>query len=199
MSIRWQRFRSVCVAAVVPLTAVLPVSAIAVTQFQKSVFTAFSIADCEALKSHAGGSAYLCPGLPDFPIYLAEGNGRSFVSSGAAPAEAKAATQTLSSFNTPFAKRTRRATVEWRFVIRNDRKVPYAMIVRFFTSSDAAHGEVLVVTRIQRAEACHVALIDALANSDAIVLARRIADERARSFACAANPTIEGETGKSPM
>ena len=199
MFIRWQRLASRRAAAAVSLMALLPGSAVAVTQFQKSIFTAFSLADCETLKSHPDGNSYLCPGLPGFPVYLAEGDGRTFVSSGPAPVETKAATQTLKSFNTPFAKPSQRATIEWRFVIRNQRKVPYAMIMRFFTNSNAAHGEVLVVTRLHRREACHVAAIDALANTDAIVLARRVADERARAFDCDSPSTTEGATGKSPM
>ena len=56
--------------------------------------------------------------------------------------------------------------------------MPYAAIVRYFTAVDGAKGEVLVVSRITATEACHVAYIDALATPEAIVLARRVADER---------------------
>ena len=171
----------------------------AVTQFQKSAYTAFSLGDCRKQGSHPDGDAYLCPGLPGFPVYVAEGDGRTFISAGLSPQSAPAAGQTLASFNTPFVRATQRATVEWRFVIRDGRKVPYATIMRYFTHDGTARGEVLVVTRIQGSQACHVAYIDALANADAIVLARKIADERARSFDCAAPATIEGETGVSPM
>jgi hypothetical protein len=44
-----------------------------------------------------------------------------------------------------------------------------------------------------------VAYIDALANADAISLARRIADGRARTFDCRREPRVEGDTGRSPM
>jgi len=44
-----------------------------------------------------------------------------------------------------------------------------------------------------------VAYIDALANAEAIALARRIADGQARSFDCRQEPRTMGEKGKSPM
>ena len=47
-----------------------------------------------------------------------------------------------------------------------------------------------VVTRLGRGGVCHVGHVDALANPDADALARKIADERARTFRC-----ILGETG----
>jgi hypothetical protein len=77
--------------------------------------------------------------------------------------------------------------------------VPFAMIVRYFTQSDGRKGEVLVVSRITAKDACHIAHIDALANADAILIARKIADERARGADCSKDPTIEGATGTSPM
>ena len=42
-----------------------------------------------------------------------------------------------------------------------------------------------------------MAYIDALANTDAIALARQIADRRAKSFDCRQEPQTEGATGKS--
>jgi hypothetical protein len=57
----------------------------------------------------------------------------------------------------------------------------------------------VVVTRVTDTEACHVAYIDALANPDPIILARRIADEQARAFNCLSEPSRIGATGKSPM
>ena len=171
----------------------------AVTQFQKSIFTAINLRNCRKLQSQPEIEAHICPGLPGFPVYIAERGGRTFLATSDTPAEAKAASQSLASSNTPFARATQRATIEWRFVIREGRKLPYATIVRYFTRNDGNRGEVLVVSRVHGAESCHVAHIDALANTDAIVLARRIADERARTFECASPPTIGGETGASPM
>jgi hypothetical protein len=73
------------------------------------------------------------------------------------------------------------------------------MIVRYFTKSQTKRGQVLVVTRVTDREACHVAYIDAVANANAIILARRIADEKARKFDCKSDPARVGAVGKSPM
>lgn len=171
----------------------------AVTVFQRSVYTTIELAGCTKTKSHADGDAYLCNGLPGYPIYLAEGDLRAFVSAGTAPQTARAATQTLRPFNTPFRTGSQRATLEWRIVLRDGKQVPYAAIMRFFTSDDARRGEVLVVTKVAGAEACHVAYVDALANPEAIVIARQIADDRARAFDCRTAPEVVGARGKSPL
>lgn len=171
----------------------------AVTTFQKSLFTSIDRKACTTLRTHPDGNAYRCPGLEGYPIYLAEGDHRTFVASATEPEKTRAAQQTLKAFNTPFLDSAHRAIVEWRFTIKDKRKVPFAMIIRYFTESNGRKGEVLVVTRIADKEACHVGYVDALANGNAIVLARRIADERARKFDCRNDPGIEGERGKSPL
>ena len=48
------------------------------------------------------------------------------------------------SFNTLFKGNSTRATLEWRFVIRDEKPVPFAMIARYFTKSDTKRGQVLV-------------------------------------------------------
>jgi hypothetical protein len=55
------------------------------------------------------------------------------------------------------------------------------------------------VSKVSETETCHVAYIDALANPDAIALARQIADKQAKSFDCRQQPHTEGATGRSPM
>jgi hypothetical protein len=159
----------------------------------KSLYTNIDLAQCTRLKHHPDGSTWRCAGLPGYPILVAQGDLRFYLSFGLNAEKRRAAEQTLSAFNTPFADRRTRATVEWRFETRDDKPVPYAAIVRYFTSLDAAKGEVLVVSRVTATEACHVAYIDALATPEAIVLARRIADERARSFDCRQEPQGEGQ------
>lgn len=170
-----------------------------VTTFQKSLFTSIDRKACTALRTQPDGNAFICPGLDGFPIYLAEGLGHTFVAGGVEPDKARAALQTLKAINTPFLHSSHRAIVEWRFTIQEKRKVPFAMIMRYFTQLDGRKGEVLVVTRIAGKEACHVGYVDALANANAIVLARRIADERARTFDCRKEPSVEGDRGKSPL
>ncbi|MEQ1697405.1 MAG: hypothetical protein ABL901_16355 [Hyphomicrobiaceae bacterium] len=180
-------------------TVVCATGAEAVTTFQKSLFTSIDRKACTTLRSHPDGNAYRCPGLDGFPIYLAEGDHRTFVAGSIEPEKTRAAQQTLGAFNTPFLHSSHRAIIEWRFTIKEKRKVPFAMIVRYFTEMNGRKGEVLVVTRIAGKEACHVGYVDALANANAIVLARRIADERARTFDCRTDPSIEGERGRSPL
>jgi hypothetical protein len=97
-----------------------------------------------------------------------------------------------------FEKGSTRATIEWRFDRRGERKLPYAIIVRFHTSRDGRNGDVLVVSKVSETETCHVAYIDALANPDAIALARqnrRQAGEKLRLPPAAAH---RGSHGAQP-
>jgi hypothetical protein len=165
----------------------------------KSLYTVIDLDNCKAVATHPDGREWLCEGLPGYPVYIAEGDLRVYLSAGPKAAETRAAKQTLVPFNTVFEGNSNRTTVEWRFIIRDGNPVPYAAIVRYFTSSDETQGQVLVVTRVTDTEACHVAYIDALANTDAIVMARRVADEKARAFNCQSEPARIGTSGKSPM
>jgi hypothetical protein len=165
----------------------------------KSLYTTVDVKVCKKIKRHRDGGAWRCEGLAGYPVYFAEGDLRHFVSVGANPEKRRAATQTLGAFNSIFEKRGRRATIEWRFNRRGERKLPYAIIVRFHTSRDGQDGDVLVVSKVSDTETCHVAYIDALANQDAIALARHIADKQAKTFDCHQEPHTEGAMGRSPM
>jgi hypothetical protein len=165
----------------------------------KSLYTTVDLKICKQVKRHRDGGAWRCGGLGDLPVYVAEGDLRQFVSVGANAEKRRAATQTLGAFNSMFEKGSTRATIEWRFDRRGERKLPYAIIVRFHTSRDGRNGDVLVVSKVSETETCHVAYIDALANPDAIALARQIADKQAKSFDCRQQPHTEGATGRSPM
>jgi hypothetical protein len=165
----------------------------------KSLYTTVDLKACRRITQHRDGDSWRCEGLPGYPVYVAEGDLRHFVSAGPVPEKRRAASQTLGPFNSIFERGSDRATIEWRFDRRGERQIPYAIIVRFHTSSDERKGDVLVVSKVSASEACHVAYIDALANEDAIALARRIADGRARTFDCRRDPHPEGATGRSPM
>jgi hypothetical protein len=165
----------------------------------KSIYTTVDLKVCKQVKRHRDGGAWRCEGLAGLPVYVAEGDLRQFVSVGADAERRRAATQTLGAFNSIFEKGASRATIEWRFNRRGERMLPYAIIVRFHTSSNGRNGDVLVVSKVSDTEACHVAYIDALANPDAIALARQIADRQAKSFDCRQEPQTEGATGRSPM
>jgi hypothetical protein len=165
----------------------------------KSLYTTIELKDCQVVKKGDDGAAWLCGGIEGYPVYVAEGDLRTFVSVGKAPEKRRAATQTLKAFNSLFKKGSKRAILEWRIVRRNGRPVPFATIQRYYTSRGALRGEVLVVTRVTEDEECHVAYIDALANPNAIALARSVADEKARRFSCRSDPMPVGQSGRSPM
>jgi hypothetical protein len=165
----------------------------------KSLYTTIDLKACKKVRRHRDGGAWMCDGLAGLPVYVAEGDLRQFVSVGAEAQKRRAATQTLGAFNSIFETGGTRATVEWRFDRRGERKLPYATIMRFHTSRDGRRGDVLVVSKVSDAETCHVAYIDALANRDAIALARHVADRQSKSFDCSREPRTEGATGRSPM
>jgi hypothetical protein len=165
----------------------------------KSLYTTVDLKACKQIKRHRDGGAWLCDGLAGLPVYVAEGDLRQFLSVGEGAQTRRAATQTLGPFNSIFEKGSDRATIEWRFSRRGERQIPYAIIVRFHTSHEGRKGDVLVVSKVSASETCHVAYIDALANRDAITLARFVADNRAKTFDCSNEPRAEGATGRSPM
>jgi hypothetical protein len=165
----------------------------------KSLYTTVDLKLCKRVTRHRDGAAWRCDGLPGYPVFIAEGDLRQFVSAGPDAEKRRAATQTLGSFNSIFERGSDRTTIEWRFDRRGERQIPYAIIVRFHTSADDRKGDVLVVAKVSATETCHVAYIDAQANDDAIALARRAADGRARNFDCKGEPSAEGATGRSPM
>lgn len=185
-------------ACLIAIFTVLGCGVSGAVQQVKSLYTAIDLAACKPLADDPHG-ARLCEGLPGYPIYVVEGDRGTYLSVGPDAGKRRAARQTLKSFNTLFDKGVRRTTVEWRFVLRDQQTVPYATIVRYFTQSPTGNGEVLVVTRVTDHEACHVAYIDALANVDAIVLARKLADTVARSKSCPPEPEVQGAAGRSPM
>ena len=165
----------------------------------KSLYTTVDLRTCKKLQRHPAVRAWRCSGLAGIPVYVASGDLRQFVSVGADADKRRAATQTLGAANSIFSRGSERATVEWRFVRRGEKQLPYAVIVRFHTLSPARSGDVLVVLKVDARETCHVAYIDAEANANAIVLARHIADEKARSFDCRAEPLFQGAQGNGPM
>ena len=179
-------------------SVVLAPAAHAVQQ-AKSRYSTIDLAKCSSEVKAGGGKAWRCPGLPGYPIYVATLDLKTFLSVGDNAAARRAATQTLGAANSIFDGRSRRSAVEWRFIIRDKRTVPYATIVRYFTQDHGQRGEVLVVTRVSDNDTCQVARIDALATPDPLVLARRIADDKARKFDCGRAPAVEGASGKSPM
>ena len=167
----------------------------------KSLYTTIDLDACKIIHSHPDGYTWSCKGLPGYPVIYGEGDLRAFVSIGAHPdkQKRKAQEQTLRPFNAIFPGKSRRATLEWRVHSDGEKKVPHATILRYFTRNDTGRGEVLVIMHVGVRETCQAAIIDALAEPEAIALARRVADSAARTFSCKDDPVVYGNRGKSPF
>ncbi|QKV19897.1 hypothetical protein [Oricola thermophila] len=179
---------------------VLAASAATAAEDVASVYTRLDVpADCVALSADPMGGTFSCPGHGGYGVLLAEGDLRQSVFFGhLGPWYGEPAWESFVTFNGAGD------TVEWRL----DGGVPFATILRWFIdginpetgSPDAGHrGQVLVVSKVGQpgvGDACVVGYVDALANADANVLAREVADTFARDFACREEePRYHGERG----
>ena len=135
-----------------------------------------------------GGEA-VCKGFGTYPVHFAESDLRQFVAYG--PVDDPAA------FVTGFAEwNSVHDVIEWRL----EGGGPFATIHRWFLdnidpdtgSADAKRrGQVLAISTIadpslppDQRVSCLVGYVDALANENANVLARQVADSAARGFKC---------------
>lgn len=189
-----RRHRLVATLVAATMLALIPEAAAGSSA--RSVFTTIDLAACSVVRRHRDGNSWRCPGMPGYPVYYAEGDLRAFVSVGAGAERRRAATQTLGPFNTIFPQGGRRATLEWRVVREGKRAVPYATILRYFTSGDGAKGEVVVVMGVGANDTCHALHIDANAAPEAMALARKLADETAGRLDCTKDPREAGVGGR---
>lgn len=164
-----------------------------------SLYTTIDLDTCRVTRRHRDGNTWSCNGLPGYPVMYAEGDLRAFVSVGGTPGKRQAAEQTLGPFNSIFIGRSRRATIEWRVHSQDGKAIPHATILRYYTRNDTGQGEVLVIMKVTERDTCQAALIDALAESEAVAMARQIADGAARTFDCKDEPVTHGKSGKSPF
>jgi hypothetical protein len=165
----------------------------------KSRNTTINLKSCKVVARYQDGGAWNCAGISGYPVYIAEGDLREYLAFGRNARKHRAANQTLPPFNTIFDSKTNLGTIEWRLETRNGRDVPFATIVRYSTKNDEGSGQVLIVSKVADGQSCQVAHVDALANPDALKLARDVADKEARTFDCKQDPKTVGKTGKSPM
>jgi hypothetical protein len=170
-------------------TAIMLLCAPVVGQENQSTYTDLNLDDCSVVIADDMGATWTCPGYKGIPVMVSEGDLRFFISYGLRMTEEPAASQTLPPFNY-VGKR-----IEWRLAMQGGELKPLATILRFFTQREEGEDEaqVLVVTRLELGATCHVAYIDATANSDANELARQAADEIAPDFDCADAPEILGD------
>lgn len=145
-----------------------------------SAYTDINLDQCLVLDSDDFGSSWSCPGYKGFPLLVSEGDLRFSLRFGF-NIDKEPRGQTLGPFNHLGAK------LEWRLSNAMGRWMPIATIVRYHTADPETgkdKGQVLVVTQLVEGNTCHIAYIDALANSDANALAREVADASG-DFNCA--------------
>lgn len=179
------------VALAVPVEAGQMTSAYTKLDFKKT---------CKILDEvEEGGSvSMLCDGYDGFHVHFAEGDLRHSVQFGHVETGGNRIWQSFAQWNRVSE------TIEWR--LQDGR--PVAAILRWFieNTDDAGSadptrvGQVLVVSRVgQQADkgACVIGYIDALANRDANVLARDVADSLAPDFVCGTDrPEFHGTRGR---
>ena len=123
--------------------------------------------------------SWQCPGYAGIAVRLSAGDQRMQVSFGPRANKEVAAGETLPAFNNAY-----KGTVEWRSVGGK----PFATILRWNVmmpdDERQASGRVLVVTRLNPGGVCHVAYVDARTTANPNEVARKLADEKARSFKC---------------
>ena len=188
------------------LLALACLSAPAAAQIE-SVYTSFDARKCRHEKGREveDYGSWLCPGYQNLRVLLSAGDQRMYVTFGPWKKDALAAAQTFPGFNDVY-----QGTVEWRIDTSGAKPKPFATILRWNivtpTDRDNATGPIkpsgraLVVTRLGPGGVCHVGYVDAKANPDANALARKIADENARTFKCGKDRRIVlGKVGDLDM
>ncbi|MGY8636797.1 hypothetical protein RAD15_30440 [Bradyrhizobium sp. 14AA] len=157
-------------------------------QSMGSTYTSTAPKDCRQIGKPSeldASTTRICPGKGGFMVLIAEDDLREIVSVGRnrkAAAEEPAAKVWFGPFNSS------ETTIEWR----SAGATPFAIIQRWHIADSADPDKqgrpntkaMLVVTRLPPGPACHVAYVDAAANPTANELARKAADELARSFTC---------------
>lgn len=165
----------------------------------ESVYTDLDLDRCETIAADDMGASMKCKGYKDYPIYFAEGDLRQSVLYGPVRAELiEGAFESFAPFNHVNTK------VEWRL---DNSGRPVAAILRWFLENvgdtgmptKEAEGQVLVIARVAQPDdglSCVVGYVDALSNGNANELARKVADNEARDFACGMQEAMwEGKRG----
>ncbi|MYV80922.1 hypothetical protein GTH44_03550 [Bradyrhizobium japonicum] len=171
-------------------------------QSMGSTYSSTAPKDCRQIGKPSeldGSTTRVCPGKNGLIVLIAEDDLREIVSVGRnrkAAAEEPAAKVWFAPFNSS------EATVEWRSAGAK----PFAMIQRWHIADSTDPDKqgrpntkaMLVVTRLPPGPVCHVAYVDAIANPTANELARKAADDFARSFTCGKDEVkIMGNSGRA--
>jgi hypothetical protein len=169
----------------------------------ESRYTSMDGKGCKKTESQdqdGGGVSLCCPGLAGYVVVLSEDDIRQTVSVGQSQRQAFKEPAAETFFGPP---NVTDPTVEWR-VLKGQK--PFAIIMRWRTPTGEEKkgqpyaNQVLIVTRLPPGAVCHVAYVDAKANTDANMLARKAADELARDFKCDKDQVkVLGETGVAAL
>lgn len=166
-----------------------------------SSYTSTAPKDCRIVdraKDLDDSTTRVCPGKAGYVVLISEDDLRETVSVGRNRFGASKEPAAQAWFG-PFNSTT--ATVEWRAA--NGK--PFAIIQRWHIADNADEDkdgrpiakQMLAVTRLAPGPVCHVAYVDVQANPDANELARKAADELARSFKCGKDEVkVVGNSGR---
>lgn len=156
----------------------------AFAQNNDSVYTKIDLDnECSIIHADDFGATFACPGYRGYPVMVAEGDLRMFVSYGLDSLNERAAEQTLSPFNTIGE------TLEWRLANFPKGWTPIATILRYFTDDGMGkQQQYLIVTKVKQGATCQVARINASKYKNANQIARDVADTIAEDFDCANEP-----------
>ncbi|MEO5756503.1 MAG: hypothetical protein ABIQ51_06570 [Mesorhizobium sp.] len=145
--------------------------------------------DCVTYAQAADGEGdwaeLACSGYRGYPVLIAYDDARESLFYGFPPGgDMTSAWESFSAFNSSGAK------IEWRIETTGDKAVPFAVIHRLTVSNpedEKKSTDVLLVAKVAQMDAregCTVGLVLATGNPSANDQARKLADEKARSFAC---------------
>lgn len=152
-----------------------------------STYTDLDLDKCKTIASDDMGAIMKCKGLKGYDIHFLEGDLRQSMLYGPVRKELiEGAFESFEPFNHVNTK------VEWRLDASGK---PFAAILRWFienigdtgSPTKEVEGQVLVISRVAQPDdglSCVVGYVDALSNANANELARQIADNEARDFAC---------------
>jgi hypothetical protein len=131
---------------------------------------------------------FVCSGWRGYPVLLSTADLRSSVFYGFPPTGDRPF-ETFAAFNSVGAR------IEWRIETEGDRNTAFATIHRWTVGgAEGRRTEVLVVAKVGQLagrQGCVVGLVTASGDSGANEAARKLADERARNFACGTDKPIE--------
>ncbi|AZO10727.1 MULTISPECIES: hypothetical protein [unclassified Mesorhizobium] len=125
-----------------------------------------------------------CSGYRGYPVLIAYDDARESLYYGFPSDDMTAVWESFSGLNTAGPK------VEWRIETNGDKAVPFAVIHRREISNPDNENkptEVLVVAKVAQPEehgGCTIGLVLATGNPQANDQARKLADEKAKGFAC---------------